>query len=141
MKFTVEGTQITIKKDFGYIGKGNEGIIREGDEKATVINLTLSLPELSGSEKQIAWAESIRTEKILEVSNLLVDMLRDQAQKIANKNDKFGVHCGFLPDAAFFEVLKQCKVETITELFEMGLKHRLSKLLTETSASKIIDLR
>jgi NADH/NAD ratio-sensing transcriptional regulator Rex len=103
--------------DFGYIGRDTKTgeIVRTGDEEKKIAKI--ELPELSGTEKQIAWAIDIRVDKIHEIEQTI---------------ERFG----------FETALSQFKVETAQEVFDMILAGpRYSWLATTTNAHNVIENR
>ena len=63
-----------------------ERLAKERDEelrKALEVNSQLSLPELSGSSKQVAWAETIRAKKIKDLLDLKSRLQESDNKQIA----------------------------------------------------------
>lgn len=103
--------------DFGYIGKDTKTgeIVRTGDEEKMIAKI--ELPELTGTEKQIAWAIDIRADKIYEIEQTV---------------ERFG----------FETALSQFKVETAQDVFDMILAGpKYSWLATTVNAHDVIEKR
>jgi len=62
-----------------------ELIRKEENEKAAKINESAGLPELKGSDKQIAWAETIRAKKVSELDKSLSDNDLEYLKKRAHR--------------------------------------------------------
>ncbi len=58
---------------------------QEENAKAAAVNESAGLPELNGSEKQIAWAETIRAKKITEIDKPLNDRDLEYLKKRAHR--------------------------------------------------------
>lgn len=107
----------TAVMDFGYIGKvvGTGEVERTGDPKKNVA--TIEFPELTGSEKQIAWAKDIRLMKLQDIERAI-------------------------EGAGLETALSQFKVETAQEIIDFVMAgEKYSWLKTTTSAHSVIENR
>lgn len=103
--------------DFGYIGKDTKTgeIVRTGDAEKMIAKI--ELPELTGTEKQIAWAIDIRADKIHEIEQTI---------------ERFG----------FETALNQFNVETAQDVFDMILAGpKYNWLATTANAHDVIENR
>jgi hypothetical protein len=94
--------------------------------EAAKSNTEMSLPKLTGSEKQIAWANTIRIDRIKRIDELI-----NKGESIQNKT-RIGEQEINLSPAEYDQYLKPIH-ETVKDL--------RNKLLTHTSASWWIDQR
>ena len=116
MKADLENNIFTV--DLGYISKDVKTgeIYRAGEERLTVAKVVL--PELEGSEKQIAWANEI-------IANKLYSMFES------------------IESAGVEKLMTAGKVNSLQEVAELMLKNNrnFNWILTTTKASEVIARR
>ena len=121
---------LNITEDLAYEGKDvmtGEIYRRNISDALALIKITISLPVLTGSEKQIAWAEDIRLNKIADAAQALRDTIA-----------KRGAELSITACQA-----KNANIQNISDAFELLITShpRIQIFLTATSASDIIDNR
>jgi hypothetical protein len=91
--------------------------------KYEAITVNAELPELTGTEKQIAWAEDIRRRQLADI-----------VEAVYNKVSEWTTE-------AKDQLMAEANVTTISEFVNMMFAMQATGILNETSAKKIIETR
>jgi len=122
----VKAMTMTLKRDLGYIGKSvtTGEVYRNGEDRLTIVNFSINVAEIQGgTEKQTAYAESIRTRKINDFFCGVCEQIKKAgAQNSIENFKKNGV-----------------SVETVNDVIKYTVETKMAKLIAETSAKAIIE--
>ena len=121
----VKAMTMTLKKDLGCIGKSvtTGEVYRNGEDRLTIVNFSINVTELQGTEKQTAYAESIRARKI---------------------NDFFCGVCEQIKKAGAQNAIENFRgngvaVVSVNDVIKYTVETKMAKLIAETSAKAIIE--